>query len=416
MGRFLIILLGLVALAILAFFCINKHGPEIEDDLVTRTQQVLDGDNKDFAKVVTDGRELILTGIAPDEAARERAGKLAREVYGVRTVDNQLTLAHAEPEPAVTETPVSRPEPEPVPHFEVKSPQPLDTQPAALFPAAPSPYHTEITYKDGKILLTGLVADDSSRLLLVSKAKEQFGDNNVIDQMTIAYGAPQGWHKTIEAALINFGVLESGKATLVDNTLTATGFASRPGIADQVESEITDGISSNFKATYDINANEPEPVPVYEVKEPQPLNGPPAKRMSDAVPASVSRPAFPAMESCQQKFNSLLSKNRIHFDTNKAIIKPESYALLDKLVDITKECPNSSIEVGGHTDARGTKAHNQWLSESRANAVVDYLKKHGVTSNKLHGVGYGELKPIAENSTREGMAKNRRIEFKVGEK
>ena len=416
MGRLLIILLGLIALAILAFFCINKHGPVIEDDLVTRTQQALDDDNRSFAKVAIDGRDLILTGIAPDEAARERAGELAREVDGVRTVDNQLTLAQAvpEPAPAVVNTPESKPEPEPVPHFEVKEPQPLDTQPAALFPVTPSPYHTEITFKEGKVVLAGLVADESSRLWLINRAKEQFGANNVVDQMTIAYGAPQGWHTTVEVALINLGALESGKATLVDNNLTVTGFASGTRIADQVKSEITGGISSNFTGSYDISANEPEPVPTYEVKGPQPLDGPPAMRMPD--PASVDKVKPAASVSCQQKFNDLLKKDRIHFDTNKAIIKPESYELLDKLVEIAKECPNSSIEVDGHTDARGTKAHNQWLSESRANAVVDYLKKHGVTSNKLRGVGYGELKPIADNSTRQGMAKNRRIEFKVGEK
>ncbi len=411
MGRLLIILLGLIALAILAYFCINKHTPVIEDDLVTQTQQALNSDGKDFAKAGIDGRDLILTGIAPDEAARERAGELARDVYGVHTVDNQLTLAQAEPEqkiqgpvPVVLEEPSPRPEPEPIPYFEVKEPQPLDTQPAASFPAATSPYRTDIVYKDSKVVLTGLVADESSRLWLVTRAKEQFGANNVDDQMTIAYGAPQGWHTTVESSLINLGSLDYGKASLVDNDLTITGFVSTSRLANQVESEIAGNISHAYKGTYDIKADELESAPDYKVRDPQPLDSQPAARMP--VPSAP----------CQKKFNEILSTKRILFDTNKAIIKSESYELLDQLATVTRNCPNSSIEIGGHTDDRGLQAYNQKLSESRAKAVVDYLQQHGVTSNNLHATGYGELQPIADNSTDEGMARNRRIEFKVGEK
>ncbi len=409
MSRILIILLGLIALAILAFFCINKHSPVIEDDLVSKTQLALDGDNKGFATAGIDGRELVLTGIAPDEAARERAGEIARGTHGVRTVDNQLTLAQAVPavpvtEPVAMEEPVSRPEPEPIPYFEVKEPQPLDTPAATLFPVAASPYRTDIVYEGGKVVLTGLVADESSRLWLVSKAKEQFGSNNIDDQMTVAYGAPQGWHTTAGAALANLGSLDQGKASLVDNGLTVTGYASSIRMADQVETQVAGMISSAYKGTYDIKADEPPDVPAYEVKGPQPLDGPPAMRMPD--------PGVP----CQQKFNELLANRSILFDTNLAIIKSESNTLLDQLVSIAKGCPNSSVEIGGHTDDRGSNAYNQKLSESRANAVVDYLKQHGVTSNRLHGVGYGELQPIADNATQKGMAKNRRIEFKVGEK
>ena len=407
MGRFLISMLGLIALAILAFLCINKHTPVIEDDLVTQAQQALNKEGKNFAKAGIDGRDLILTGIAPDETARERVGELALGIHGVRTVDNQLTLAQATAEqtaPVALEAPVSRAELDPAPHFEAKEPQPLEAQPAALFPVAVSPYRTDIVHKDGKVVLTGLVADESSRLWLIGRAKEQFGANNVDDQMTISYGAPQGWHATVESSLINLGSLDHGKASLVDNDLTVTGFASSSRLADQVESEISGSISDAYKASYDIKAGEPEAVPNYKVKAPQPLDSQPAARMPD--------PAVP----CQRKLNEILATKRILFDTNMAIIKPESYALLDQLAAVTKECPKSSIEIGGHTDNRGLQAYNQKLSESRAKAIVDYLQQHGVTSNNLRATGYGELQPIADNSTDEGMARNRRIEFKVGEK
>ncbi len=414
MSRFLIILLGLVALAILAFFCVNKHTPAIEDDLVNRTQQALSQEGLGFAQVGIDGREVLLTGVAPDEAKREKAEELARGVWGVRTVDNQIALAAtpehvsiAEPEPVVEPAEVQS-EPEPIPYYEVKEPQPLDTKPAATFPAAPNPYTTEITLEDGKIILTGYVADEASRLWLVSKAKAIYGDDSVVDNLKVAYGAPEGWHAAVETALTNLGILEAGKAVLGDSSLSITGTASWKRYVDMVKTNIQNAIGDNYQASFDIKYNEPEPVPVYEVKGPQPLNSPPAMKMPDSAP----RLEPDANITCQQKFNQLLSEKRIQFDTNQAVIRAESYPVLEQLVKTAKECPDATIEVAGHTDSRGSVAYNQRLSEARAQAVVNYLHSHGV-KNTLKAVGYGEQKPIADNSTREGMAENRRIEFNV---
>ena len=418
MNRLLTILLGLIALTIIAYFCITKHSPLIEDDLALRAQRALAERDRSFAKVAIDGRELLLTGVASDEAARERAGEIARDINGVRTVKNQITLAQgefvpeagsipavSEPDP-VEEEPATRSEPDPIPSFEIMESLPLDTQPAALFPSSPSPYRTDIVYENGKLVLSGLVADQSSRLWLVTKAKAQFGENNVEDQTQVAYGAPNGWHTTMGAALENLGNLDTGKVSLEDNDLTVTGFASLARVAEQVKAEFTSGISDRFNGSYDIKADEPEPIPSYEVREPQPLDGPPATRMPDPI-------KIQPVETCQQKFDALLADKRILFDRDRADIKSESHPLLGQLIGIMKECPDSSIEIAGHTDDQGLRAYNKKLSEVRAKAVVKYLRLHGVTSNKLHGVGYGELKPIADNSTKEGMAKNRRIEFNV---
>ena len=84
-----------------------------------------------------------------------------------------------------------------------------------------------------------------------------------------------------------------------------------------------------------------------------------------------------------------------------------------KLAKVAKACPTATIEISGHTDSRGSAVYNQSLSEGRASAVLDALVKLGVNRNRLRAVGYGESKPIADNNTREGLAKNRRIEFKV---
>ncbi len=105
----------------------------------------------------------------------------------------------------------------------------------------------------------------------------------------------------------------------------------------------------------------------------------------------------------------------ILFDTGKATLKPESFAVLDTVGLILQQYPTLKIEVGGHTDNVGTAAKNQVLSEARAKAVFDYLrgKVAGFDSLGYTSKGYGFSRPVAPNSTALGKSKNRRVEFKV---
>ncbi len=105
----------------------------------------------------------------------------------------------------------------------------------------------------------------------------------------------------------------------------------------------------------------------------------------------------------------------INFDTGKSTIKEESYRVLDEVGGILVRWPQLRIEIGGHTDSRGSNAYNQRLSDARAKAVLDYItsKFPDLKAEQYTAVGYGEMQPIATNSTRLGMAKNRRVEFKV---
>lgn len=101
------------------------------------------------------------------------------------------------------------------------------------------------------------------------------------------------------------------------------------------------------------------------------------------------------------------------FDTDKAIIKPVSYPELDDVVKVFEANPGLRVEVDGHTDSRGSDAHNLDLSQRRAAAVREYLIGHGIAPERLESRGFGESKPIADNDTPEGMALNRRVELNV---
>jgi len=130
-----------------------------------------------------------------------------------------------------------------------------------------------------------------------------------------------------------------------------------------------------------------------------------------AAPAATPRSTTTASENG----DGMIRLQDINFDTGKATIKPDSYKALDEVGNILIRWPQLRIEIGGHTDARGSDATNQKLSDARAKAVLEYLaaKFPELHEDQFTVKGYGESQPIATNSTALGMAKNRRVEFKV---
>ncbi len=103
----------------------------------------------------------------------------------------------------------------------------------------------------------------------------------------------------------------------------------------------------------------------------------------------------------------------VNFDFDKCTLRSDAIAILDAAVTVLGANP-IRVEVAGHTDAVGTDAYNQRLSECRAKVVADYLTGNGVSTERIAGVnGYGESRPIDTNDTAEGRARNRRTELNV---
>jgi outer membrane protein OmpA-like peptidoglycan-associated protein len=101
----------------------------------------------------------------------------------------------------------------------------------------------------------------------------------------------------------------------------------------------------------------------------------------------------------------------VHFDFNKSVIRPGDAAVLDEDVSKLKANPNLAIYVNGYCDAIGSEEYNLKLSDRRANAVVNYLVKAGISSSQLIPHGYGKTDFVATNDTEEGRAQNRRVEL-----
>ncbi len=127
-----------------------------------------------------------------------------------------------------------------------------------------------------------------------------------------------------------------------------------------------------------------------------------------------------AFHGCKEKQLVVISGDKIelldivYFKTNKAILQKRSSKLLTNVANVVKAHPEiTRVTVEGHTDDEGEDWYNKDLSQRRAQAVVEYLIGKGVDPEKLTPIGYGEEKPIDDNTTRKGRARNRRVEFKV---
>ncbi len=147
-------------------------------------------------------------------------------------------------------------------------------------------------------------------------------------------------------------------------------------------------------------------------------------RDNDQIPDNVDKcpdePGPAENEGCPAQEEVVLESDRIRvsgailFETAEATIQPQSYKLLDEVYKVLSDNPDvGPVLIEGHTDNRGSRPYNMDLSARRAKAVVDYLVKKGISRKRLKSAGYGFDRPVADNNTPIGRAKNRRTEFKL---
>ncbi|MCX5744191.1 MAG: OmpA family protein, partial [Proteobacteria bacterium] len=139
----------------------------------------------------------------------------------------------------------------------------------------------------------------------------------------------------------------------------------------------------------------------------------------DRLDNCPDEPGDPKNNGCKVKQlvtitgGTLVIMQSVYFQLDKAIILPKSFELLDQVAAVIASHPTLQIQVEGHTDNQGDDAYNKKLSQRRADAVVAYLKKRKIAADRLKAVGFGEEKPIADNTTKEGRAQNRRVVFTI---
>lgn len=129
-------------------------------------------------------------------------------------------------------------------------------------------------------------------------------------------------------------------------------------------------------------------------------------------PGTVANFGCPEVSRADQELLEAAMRN-VQFATNSATLLPSSYAVLDQLANLMARYPEHRLIISGHTDSVGDDKFNLDLSKRRAKACYDYLVSKGVEAHRMAHEGYGETRPIADNSTEAGRAKNRRVEFEL---
>jgi len=158
---------------------------------------------------------------------------------------------------------------------------------------------------------------------------------------------------------------------------------------------------------------EPAPAPAPAIAPPpppRPAPPPPSDTDGDRITDNIDKcPSTPRGEKVDPVGCGYNVRINVLFESNSATLADNQHEELDRLVTALNSTPTLSAIVEGHTDSAGTSEHNQNLSERRAATVANYLTSHGVNANRVRPQGFGESRPIADNTTAEGRAQNRRV-------
>ncbi len=235
---------------------------------------------------------------------------------------------------------------------------------------------------DGKVVVNGQLATQAEKTRLWDALLATFGAGNVNGDIVVdANTAPAGWMDRLIALLPDLKA--SGLKFNFDGdrlTMDTSGLSEADRFA----------LSEKFRTAF---------------------SGFDISGMWDRAMAALA--GLKAGYSADDLVKALNLMN-VYFDTGSAAITRDSFETLQSAANAIKGAPaGTRIEAGGHTDNTGDAAANMTLSQQRADAVVTKLKELGVTDGILTAKGYGQDKPIADNTTEEGKARNRRMEFSV---
>ena len=135
----------------------------------------------------------------------------------------------------------------------------------------------------------------------------------------------------------------------------------------------------------------------------------------DACPTVAGTLANKGCPEVSKEVKEIMNKalKGVQFETNKDVLLPSSYSILNEVVKVMMDHPEYNLSIEGHTDNVGNDEDNLILSKKRAQAAATYLMSKGIGGERLNVEGYGETRPKALNDTDQGKALNRRVEFNV---
>ena len=249
---------------------------------------------------------------------------------------------------------------------------------AAIFNVhAQTPVPAPASPQPGQILVTGTVADEASKAAVLARLRELYGAERVVDQVAVgAVAVPANWNAHVQKLLTpNLKLSTRGQLSIDGSIVSVRGEVANEAQRQQIASEI----ATSLNPTYTVN------------------NG---------LRIAVAE---------QGVLDAALDKRIIEFDSGQASITPAGLAILDEMATAMQKLKGRKVEVIGHTDNTGLRASNVSLSQARAEAVRNYLASKGIAPDTVLTSGQGPDRPVASNTTVDGRARNRRIEFRIAE-
>lgn len=229
----------------------------------------------------------------------------------------------------------------------------------------------------GRVVISGTVPDEATKAALLSRLQEVYGTGQVVDQLNVGgVVAPASWTSHVQK-LISPGLktIHKGQLAVDGNNVTVRG---------EVDSDTTrQTVTGNFASALN---------PTYTIKN-----------------------ALRVTASSQAVLDQTLANRVIEFENGSALLTESGKRILDEMAQALLKMETKKIDVIGHTDDTGKRAHNVALSMARADSVKIYLVAKGLAPQVITTTGMGPDQPLLSNSTEDGRRRNRRIEFRVSQ-
>jgi OOP family OmpA-OmpF porin len=228
----------------------------------------------------------------------------------------------------------------------------------------------------GQVVVAGTVPDEATRVALLTRLRELYGADRVVDQMSLGtVVAPPQWAHYVQRLLSpSIRQVNRGQLSIQGNTVDVRGEVGNEAVRQQIASDMASALN-----------------PTYIVRN--------SLRVTVQEQAMVDR---------------TLANRIVEFEAGSAVLRAAALPILDDMAAAMSKLNGRKFEVIGHTDALGHRAGNVSLSLARAQAVKNYLVGKGLAVDSIGTSGMGPDRPLAPNDTDEGRARNRRIEFRVG--
>ncbi len=263
--------------------------------------------------------------------------------------------------------------------LEAVLPEPPEAQPKG------PPVFSAALDEEGAVKLRGRLPDQLTNTTAENFARARFGSAAVEMGTRITDGLPANWSVRVLTGLDALTFLADGTLQVTPDKVTLRGRTGRKNAAAEISRLMADKLGQGAEFEIDVT---------YE-ESLDPIAG------------------LPTPEECVRQIAFVTADNKITFDPGSASITAEARPVVDEIAEIVKRCPELEIEVAGYTDSQGRDEMNLRLSQQRADAVVQALRRQRVPVAGFTPTGYGEADPIADNGTSAGREANRRIEFRL---